>query len=40
MRDTQREAEEEAGLLTGIPKWDLIPGPWDHDLSPRQVLNH
>ena len=20
--------------------WDLIPGPWDHDLSQRQILNH
>ena len=19
--------------------WDLIPGPWDHDLSQRQMLN-
>ena len=20
--------------------WDLIPGPWDHDLRQRQTLNH
>ena len=20
--------------------WDSIPGPWDHDLSRRQMLNH
>ena len=20
--------------------WDLILGPWDHDLSQRQILNH
>ena len=20
--------------------WHLIPGPWDHDLSQRQILNH
>ena len=23
----------------GIPVWDSIPGPWDHDLSQRQMLN-
>ena len=22
------------------PMWDSIPGPWDHDLSQRQTLNH
>ena len=21
------------------PIWDPIPGPWDHDLSQRQMLN-
>jgi len=35
MRDTEKEAEGEAGSLR-----DLIPGPWDHDLSQRQALNH
>ena len=20
--------------------WDSIPGPWDHNLSQRQMLNH
>jgi len=26
----EREAES---LLSGSPTWDLIPGPWDHDLK-------
>ena len=24
----------------GSPMWDSIPGPWDHDLSQRQMLNY
>ena len=27
-------------LPAGNLMWDLIPGPWDHDLSQRQTLNH
>ena len=44
MRDTEKEAETqakgEAGSLQGSLMWDLIPGPWDHALSPRQMFNH
>ena len=44
MRDTQREAKTwrkgEAGSLLGSRMQDLTPGPWDHDLSERQALNH
>ncbi|XP_027455540.2 transmembrane protein 156 isoform X3 [Zalophus californianus] len=40
-REREREAEREAGSQgAGSPMRDLIPGPWDHDLSPRQTLNH
>ena len=42
-RDTQREAETQAkgevGFLWGSPMWDSIPGPRDHTLSQRQMLN-
>ena len=32
--------EGEAGnLLSREPMQGLIPGPWDHDLSQRQMLN-
>ena len=31
------EGEEEAGSLLSR---DLIPEPWDQDLSQRQILNH
>ena len=27
-------------LAAGNPMWDSIPGPWDHDLGQRQMLNH
>ena len=37
MRDTEREAETQA---EGSPMQDSIPGPQDHDLSKRQMLNH
>ena len=43
MRDTERERQRHRGrsrLPAGIPVWDLTPGPWDHDLSQRQTLNH
>ncbi|XP_073747638.1 transmembrane protein 156 isoform X2 [Callorhinus ursinus] len=40
-REREREAEREAGSQgAGSPMRDLIPGPWDNDLSPRQTLNH
>ena len=44
MRDTERkaetQAEREARSPAGSPMWDLIPGPRDHYLSQRQMLNH
>ena len=27
-------------LLVGSPMWDSTPGPWDHNLSQRQMLDH
>ena len=36
-RDTDRGR---GSLLAGSPMWDSIPGPRDHDLSQRQMLNH
>ena len=41
----ERERSRDIGrgrsrLPVGSPIWDLIPGPWDHDLSWRQMLNH
>ena len=41
--EAQRERQRHRGrsrLPVGSPMWDLIPGPWDHDLSQRQTLNH
>lgn len=43
MRDTVREADIGRGrnrLPVGSPIQDSIPGPWDHDLSHAQALNH
>ena len=43
MRDTERGRDTVRGrsrLSAGGPMQDLIPGPRDHDLSPRQMLNH
>ena len=37
MRDLGRGRNS---LPVTSPMWDLIPGPWDHDLSLRQTLNH
>jgi len=34
--ERERQAPRRAG---GSPMWDLIPGPRDHDLSRRQLLN-
>ena len=49
MRDTQRESEGQRHRQRGKEKqashraesltWGSIPGPWDHDLSQRQMLN-
>ena len=41
MRETEAEtqAEGEVGSLKGA-RWDLIPGPRDHNLSQRLMLNH
>ena len=36
----QREKEEQTPRGAGIPMRDLILGPWDHDLSQSQTLNH
>ena len=36
-RDTGRGKSR---LHAGGPMWDSIPGPQDHDLSQRQMLNH
>ena len=37
MRDAHREAESQAEGETGL-LWALIPGPWDYNLSQRQML--
>ena len=41
MRDREREAERqrEKQAPCGKPDMELHPGPWDHDLSQRQMLN-
>ena len=40
-KEKERETEGEVGSLwRRSPMWDLIPGPWDHDLSQRQMLSH
>ena len=38
--EAETQAEGEAGSSAGSLMWDSIPGPWDHDLSRRQMLNH
>ena len=43
MRDTQSVRDMDRGrsrLPVEILMWDSVPGPWDHDLSRRQMLNH
>ena len=35
----QRQREKQAPCWAGNPMWGLIPGPWDHNLSLRQMLN-
>ena len=41
MRDRSRDTGRgRSRLPTGSPMWDLIPGPRDHTLSPRQMFNH
>ena len=42
MRDTWRDRDISRGrsrLPVGSPMRDSISGPWDHDLSQRQMLN-
>ena len=39
---TERSRDIDRGrnrLPAGSPMWDSIPGPWDHTLSQRQMLN-
>ena len=43
MRNTeerQRHRQRESRLPAGSLMQDSIPGPRDHDLSQRQMLNH
>ena len=45
MRDRERERGRGFGrgrsrFPAGSLMRDLIPGPWDHDLSQTQTLNH
>ena len=43
MRDRERGPDTGRGrsrLHAGSPMRDAIPGPRDHDLSRRQMLNH
>ena len=35
----QREREKQTPLRAGSLTWGSILGPWDHDLSRRQMLN-
>ena len=32
--------EKQTPCRAGSLMWDSIPGPWDHNLSQRQTLNH
>ena len=36
-RDTGRRRKR---VPVGSPMWNWIPGPWDHDLSQMQMVNH
>ena len=43
MRDTERGRDTGRGrskVPMGSLMWDLIPGPRDHTLRQRQMLNH
>ena len=43
MRDIEKGRDIDRGrsmLPAGSLMRDSIPGPWDHDLSQRQMLNH
>ena len=39
-RERQRHRQREKQDPCGEPNVDSIPGPQDHDLSQRQMLNH
>ena len=36
----ERQREKQIPHGAGKPTQGWIPGPWDHDLSQRQLLNH
>ena len=41
MRDTDKDiGRGRSSLLAGTLMQGMIPGPWDNDLSQRQMLNH
>ena len=41
MRDTGRDTGRvRSRFPVGNPMQDSIPGSWDHDLRPKQTLNH
>ena len=35
----KRRGRNRLPIEQGTPTWGSIPGPWDHDLSPRQTVN-
>ena len=39
-RDEEAQAEGEAGSMQGVRRGNSIPGPQDHTLGRRQMLNH
>ena len=39
-RERQRHRQRRSRLPEGSPMWDLIPRPWDHARSQRQMFNH
>ena len=38
-RGREREREKQSPCSAGSLMWGSIPGPWDHDLNRRQMLN-
>ena len=38
-RERQRHRQREKRVPCGEPEVGLIPGPWDHALGRRQMLN-
>ena len=37
---TGQERGKQAPHWAGSPRWDSLPGPWDHDLSGRQTFTN